>query len=105
MYLIGYKFCYSDQSYHWSTVKVPECVRFWHENVHLSAYHNLGFLTLWLAENVHFHDKIVHIRVGHSRRFVHVAPKSIHLGPTSPWKTEFVKLYLGNHLHLGLKVL
>ena len=44
-------------------------------------------------------------RVGHSRRFVHVAPKSIHLGPTSPWITECVKLCFGNHLRLGLKVL
>ena len=31
-------------SYIWAglptTVKVPECVRFWHENVHLSANHS-----------------------------------------------------------------
>ena len=45
------------------------------------------------------------IRVGHSRRFVHVAPQSTYLGPMSSWITKFSKLNLGNHLRHGLRVL
>ena len=44
-------------------------------------------------------------RVGHRRQFVHVAPKSDHLGPTNPWIPKFLNLNLGKHLRLGLEVL
>ena len=46
-----------------------------------------------------------HSRVGQIRRFVYVAPKSKHLGPTNPWIPKFLNLNLDNHLRLGLEVL
>ena len=49
--------------------------------------------------------KTFETRVGHVRRFVHVAPKSTNLGPTSTWIPNFVNFNLGNHLRLGLEVL
>ena len=50
---------------------------------------NVIFATALLASQYswqwHYGEYLIAARVGHTRQFVHVAPKSIHLGLTSPW--------------------
>ena len=69
-------------------------------------FHDLSFSDIWPgALDISLQANRVTSRVGHIRRFVHVAPKLTYSGPMSSWITKFSKLILGNHLRHGLKVL